>query len=508
MLHVDLIPDDRALPASNTLYGMVQVTLKGTDGRSVSKVINVRQLNRDMEFHAYPDNSYPAVGGDDLEFTVASEGKWRLLPNVADAYLTLKDPIEETTGHHPPVTSFTYPFKLTSNVNSYAPRTATVEVNLDNLAFSPAISFDIVQAGTPPYLVITDPAAAGAPPAHEYDFGDKNLPKTITFKTNAGWTFSTDGNFDKVISEVTYGGFPIYAGLPAQTGSTIPTMEVEENVIFTPIASALAGETVTNVIFTTVNQEGAPETPPSVVSLSRLVPANWEFLYAKEGNTLLKDGDNISPAATIVTLAANTNLQWWGKQGTAEPEYSNPSAYTMDDKIDMTISKRPTDQTSSWNTPENITITVGYDAQTGIPALSPVHQFTLKRPIYELYVSNINPTTVPCYAGTVNVTFNSNADDYYVQWRNSSNENTSAVIGTAQILVSGVGTQTVPYPATGAFQDRSLYLYNALTGKLLYDTEVSQRMPRYTTGTVQGTRGGSSTTNCPTGYSRSYTGGV
>jgi hypothetical protein len=205
-----------------------------------------------------------------------------------------------------------------------------------------------------------------------------------------------------------------------------------------------------------------------------------------------------------VTLTAKTNLQWWAKQGTDAPVYSYPipTAYKTDDKVNLIIPERPTDEIDSWTSPEDITITAGYDALPGIPACPTPWQIQFTRPAYDLSVSAISPNPLPSNAGTANVTFASTADSYYVQWRDSPDESTSNLIGTAQILVNGMGVQAVAYPALSTAANRNLYLYHETTRKLLYLTPVVQKMPYYIIGyQTAGWPSNSTITNyCPSGY--------
>jgi hypothetical protein len=171
--------------------------------------------------------------------------------------------------------------------------------------------------------------------------------------------------------------------------------------------------------------------------------------------------------------------------------------------VEVIVPARPTANSVSWTSTDNVTIRAGYDAiPPSIPALDPAEEqeITLKRPAYTLSVSNISPNPLPSNAGTVDVTFASTADSYYVQWRNSASPSTSTVIGTAQILVTGTGTQAVAYPALTTLADRSLYLYHATTGKLLYSTPVVQKKPYYMYVEVHIAMNGSPAWYCPSGY--------
>jgi hypothetical protein len=255
---VELRPADRTPLSGDTYYGAILVTLKKTaDNESVTKVINVRQLNRDMEFHAYP-TPYPAAGGNDLRFPLMSEGPWRLEPADPDTGLALLDPIEGGTLFHDPVSSFSYPFSLTPNPG-YAQREFTINVDLDKLNLGKY--FTIVQDAEELYLNITDPVDDVNPSKHEIDFDDNpGAPRTVTFKTNADWMFySDDGNFSRVIANVTREGDQI-GEYVQQDGPGSPAGEVVPTVSFVPKPPVADGMKIsTIVIFSTTNHGDATE---------------------------------------------------------------------------------------------------------------------------------------------------------------------------------------------------------------------------------------------------------
>jgi hypothetical protein len=474
---------------STTLGGSVLVTLTDpVTSRTVTRVVNVKQLGREMLFTPTGTLDYPAAASDKYTFTVASEAKWQLAES--ETYLTLGDESTE----HDPTAAFSYKFSLTSNENSYAPRVATVEVTSSDPDFFPASrSFKIRQAGTPPYINITEPTGG------TYNFGLSDVAETVEFTTNAKWKFTTNADYSGVIKDA--------GGASANTAYDLgasPLVEKKGGVTFTPETDA-GTEVAGTVKETTVTFTTEPATDaPTNITFSRVVPAMLEILSPAPSTGILAK-------KTGVTLIAKTNLIWWAQAtdntapaATGTQEYSTgPAAYKPTDQITVTVPARPTGEIASWNSTGTVTMQAGYDALPGILAYS--EQFTLDRPAYTLTVSNINPTTVVAGGGTVNVTFNSTADTYYVQWRNSATFSGSTAIGDP-MLVTGTGVQTINYPEKdleGA--SRNLYLYHATTNTLLFDNPVVQKMPLYWAARPKAAPTSVTTTiswNVPSGYTQ------
>jgi hypothetical protein len=466
----------------------VLVTLTGPDGKTVTKTIDVKQLARDPLFKAIASNPYPPTAGD-YTFTVTSDWSWRVASS-SQPWLAVSD---FATRSGSPTASHEYTFHLDEYPGSgYSTetRTANIGVESDDLEFPPGTTVPIVQTRGP-YLVITDPASK------QHAFGSSPTARIVTFRVNAGWTFATDANFDKVIAGATYDGSTIVAG-NVKTGSTSPATEVIEKVTFAPVISSLAGFATTGVTFSTTNHSGVPTPSSDVVTFTRLVPAEWTFV----GSNPVAGSTIPTAASTEVTIVAHTNLPWWGQQESATKVPSGPlTAYKENDEVKVSVPARPTNVASSWNSSGNITIRAGYDGwPPEIPALAPSHEFTLHQPVYKpVHVTSITPLTVPGKGGTVNVTFtNTDAADFYVEWRDSPTYEGSTAL-SSQINVMGIGVKAVSCPAS--YTNRSLYLYHATTGTLLYATPVTQQKVTWVLiNVVWDDYNRKATYSCPGGY--------
>jgi hypothetical protein len=443
----------------------VLVTLTGADGKTVTKTIDVKQLARDPRFEAITSNPYPPTAGE-YTFTVMSDWAWRAGSSTEPSWLVLDD-FETRPGS--PTASHEYTFRLEEYPGSgYSTLTREAYINVasDDPEFPSSTTVLIVQTRGP-YLVITDPASK------QHAFG--TTARIVTFRVNAGWTFATDANFDKVIEGATYNGFTIAAG-DVKTGAMSPDTEVIEKVTFAPVISSLAGFATTNVTFSTTNHSGVPTPASDAVTFTRLVPADWTFISSDP-----VAGSPIPTAAsTEVTIVANTNLPWWGQLESGAKIPSGPlAAYKENDEVKVTVPARQTNVASSWNSlGESITIRAGYDAQLGLPALASPHEFTLNQPVYQpINVSDLDPPTIVGRGGNVNVTFtNTDAPDFYVEWRDLPTYEGSTAL-SSQIKVEGIGVKAVVCPETTV--ERNLYLYHATTGELLYSSPVVQSSPLY-----------------------------
>jgi hypothetical protein len=432
---------------SYTLGSTVLVTLVGPDGKSVTKVVNVKQLARDPLFKVVVSNPYPAMGGD-YTFTLASEVSWKLgYSDTPLGILTLTDFSKHEANPNAP---YPYTFSLAQYATSdyTATRSEEIKVTSNDPDFLPATI--TIEQSAAPYLVITNPTSK------EHDFGTTPTSREVTFKTNAGWFFNGDASFGDVIAGVTLGGTSIAAGLPAQTGSTLPYEEVEETLTFTPrpsLATETAGMKSTGVTFTTANHGAAPEAS-DVMTFYRLVPARWEFVSSNPAA-----GSEIIARETTVTLVANTNLQWWGQatDNTAgdvgeKKESAIPAAYTEDDPITVTVPERPTDNAASWASTGTTTIQAGYDASPGIPALAPLHEFTLDRPAYTLNVeANYDVPSI-----SVKLTVSTTAPRFSLTLRAGSSD--GSPVGWLEQSGEGDFTATI-YPNEGT-EDRVIHVTN------------------------------------------------
>jgi hypothetical protein len=201
-----------------------------------------------------------------------------------------------------------------------------------------------------------------------------------------------------------------------------------------------------------------------------------------------------------VTITANTNLVWWGRQGTSSTGnvYSGggipPTAYTENDQVTVSVPSRSATLAASW-TDTPVTFEAGYNAQSGVPVISSPYQFTLTQDAYTLTVISVSPNSVLNSAGNVSVNFTSTASSYRVQWHDSNTGGNT--VGNVQTF-SGSGAKTMPYPSTTVA--RTLYLYNVTTNTLIPDAVLSQTMPPEYVLDLITMSGTTWTRHCPSGY--------
>jgi hypothetical protein len=160
----------------------------------------------------------------------------------------------------------------------------------------------------------------------------------------------------------------------------------------------------------------------------------------------------------------------------------------------VSVSSRSATLAASW-TDTPVTFEAGYNAQSGVPAISSPYQFTLTQDAYTLTVNSISPTSVFNSAGNVSVNFTSTASSYSVQWHDSNTGGNT--VGNVQTF-SGSGTKTMPYPSTTVA--RTLYLYNATTNTLLPNAVLSQTIPPEYVADIITMNGTNWTRHCPSGY--------
>ncbi|MDR1273123.1 MAG: BACON domain-containing protein, partial [Odoribacteraceae bacterium] len=123
---LSLKPKQNEDPDGKTLGGAVLVTLTDPVSlQSITRVVNVKQLGREMTFEPEGFLEYAAAGGSKLSFLVASEASWNLAEEPDQSYLEL---LEDETNEHPTTSGYAYHFSLTSNENSYVPRAAMIKV--------------------------------------------------------------------------------------------------------------------------------------------------------------------------------------------------------------------------------------------------------------------------------------------------------------------------------------------------------------------------------------------
>jgi hypothetical protein len=162
---------------------------------------------------------------------------------------------------------FDYNFTLSQNPG-YSTRTALVGVQSSDPKWVYQ-TFPILQKGTPPELEIINPSSKS------FSFGTLTNPQAITFTTNAGWKFTTDPNFAKVVSATDSTAGAIY------TGSNNALNSVTRTLTFTPVQTAAAetqaagSKASTIVKFETANHIGVAADVEEV-TLSRTVLERWD----------------------------------------------------------------------------------------------------------------------------------------------------------------------------------------------------------------------------------------
>ncbi|MDR1414176.1 MAG: FimB/Mfa2 family fimbrial subunit [Odoribacteraceae bacterium] len=496
---IQLLPTNRTPGATGILGGTLLVTLTGTSGRTMTRVINVRQLDRLMAFQAFPANPYPAAGGT-FTFPVVSEGPWKLAKNPADTYLALET--GEGATFHDITSSYSYPVTLTSNVSSYAARTATISVTSSDTGFPSPLAFDIVQSGTPPRLVITSPTDGGNPPVHEHNFGSGSTPVDVTFKTNTRWKFSGDANFSTIVDKVFLGASEIAANA-VQSETTPPTADVTRQLSFRPLSTsgnALAGSSQTLVTLTTANPHGAPEASDAV-TLFRLIPPDWTIISAVAATTPAPPTDkDLSPAATSVRLIAKTNIRWYGQRIDAAGSWSKVLSTILtvplaSEQIIVPVTARPWNKATSWSTDTTVYIRAGYDA---IPPFIPAHadaDRSFTRGVYTLSTSS--PGSIAYAGGNVTLTVTTNAPTYTISFRNKS---------TQAILVSGTSsttTVTVAVPANPTANARDIEIINGISGTIYHTVSQNGVPPHIVVGPYTVKASGNNpdiNSYCPAGY--------
>jgi hypothetical protein len=368
-------------PAANeidekTRGGSVLVTLKGPDGKAVTRVINVKQLGREMIFTPEGILDYPGAAGD-YTFTVTSEAPWQL--SKSDGYLTLGDEMEQ-----PAATGYPYHFSLEANP-AFVPRVATINVTSSDAGFYPPNrSFQIRQASAASYIHITNPSSL------THDFGDSDAGKKVEFTTNTKWKFIID---DATYSSVIKNTDGPVASTSYDLGAS-PLSPEDGSVTFTPETDAgmeVAGTKTTTVTFTT----DPPTDDPKHVTFSRTIPAKWTFVSAGEGSTPLSDGSNISAAATTVRLTAEANLNWWGRVGIDDATKQSTTGIVTGYQskwVDIDFLDRPVDAPASWTASgDPVTIQAGYDTQGNITGKT-TKTLTLNRDKYDLTVESSSRT--------------------------------------------------------------------------------------------------------------------
>ncbi|MDR0545229.1 MAG: leucine-rich repeat protein [Odoribacteraceae bacterium] len=289
-------------PAPNagttTLNGTLFVTLDGPNGQTITRVITIKQLAREI-FLAAPENPYPAAGGK-FTFEATSEITWKL--STDPSWITL-EPSETDPSYHPPALSpYRYQFELGDNTNAFLPRAATINVASDNARYPAPPPFEIVQSGTPPALEITPKEinlAAGAQP--------------VTLSTNAPWYFTVDDAYHSVVGSASV--------LPNETRNaerTTPAPAAPETILFAPRTlppdSPYMGKVTTVVTFFT-GVPGATNNASHTLTLAFEDKRTYSF--SKDHSTLTLFSTFYAGVSDLTTAVGN--IPELGKDGTINP---------------------------------------------------------------------------------------------------------------------------------------------------------------------------------------------
>jgi hypothetical protein len=436
----------------------VLVTLKDSDGRAVTKVVNVRQLGYDMFFSPSGTLEYEALGGSSLSFPVTSGVPWKLEEKPDQTYLELSD-----AGEQPAATGEPYYFSLEANP-LYVPRTATIKVSSSNEDFAER-TFDIRQKSVDPFIIITDPTDGGDPPVHEHAF-TSSATKTVTFTTNAKWKFTVDdATYANVITDASETKDATH-----DLGAT-PTGPEDGSVIFTPATGAgtlPAGTISTKVKFFTADHAGASENMKEV-TFSRVIPENWTFLgYSLDGGAYTTPPATLSRPnnpATNVWLHAQTNVNWYGRRNSDSPVNTpTVTGYMANSTRTVTVTALDVNTKTSWadNGTGNVDTQIwyGYKLNGGQPAPNATDYFTVQQAPYTL--STNKPANMGELDVSVTVNVTTTAPSYSLVLMVNG---TTTEVGRTGWQSSELSPTIDVKPNTGS--TRQINITNGVTGKVL-----------------------------------------
>jgi hypothetical protein len=131
-----------------------------------------------------------------------------------------------------------------------------------------------------------------------------------------------------------------------------------------------------------------------------------------ESINTLSDNDDISPAATTVTLAAKANLNWWGRVGNGggEVETAGPVTGYQSKSVDLDFSARPTDDPDSWDMNKAVSVQAGYNTQGEITGQTTKTLPLVRRPY------NLDVTAGIATFGSVLLTVDTDAPGYVLEF--------------------------------------------------------------------------------------------
>lgn len=297
-------------PGTNTTGSILEATVIVTvmnGATPVSKEVVIRQTAYEVIFGATPNNKYPVEGGSNLTFTVGSNVDWMVTSAEAAAgMINIATNVLQT----PSITS--YNFNLTPN-NTFADRIAKVNFGSPDPDFPSAYSIDIIQDHNDPMINTFNPTSI--------NFGESSAAQTVTFNTNAEWSFTTNTGYANVVAS----SQPAVGSV--QPGGT-PSTPVSKQVVFYPAQSQpatglpAAGNPYNGVAtFSTQNHAGATAATYAL-TLTRTVPSFFNGVTVKSptGNTIAKAGGN-------VTVEVSTNDAWSIRASTGATKSQTASSY-------------------------------------------------------------------------------------------------------------------------------------------------------------------------------------
>jgi hypothetical protein len=467
--------------SGTTLGGTVLVTLTDpASARTVTRVVNVKQLGREMIFEATTSNLYPAAGGDQT-FTVTSEAPWRLAGGAG--LLELGD----ETGFHPAATGYPYHFTLQANPGYVERETTISATSSDANFFPPTRDFPVRQAAAGPYIDVTsgNPVVLDSPAAET----------TVTFDTNARWTFATDGDYATVFASA--------VASPGDLGAT-PTAPKNGSVTFTPALDGTSGKGGTGVstvvTFKTLAGIEGVEEDEEAVTFSGTIPSLWNLLgYSLNGGSysaLPATLTRPNTPATNIYFHAATNVDWCARREDLEP-VTTPSiaGYTSNSTRLVTVPALDASEKTSWedNGTGNVETRLWYGPgpdEDGQP--DPANSFVVTQAPYKLTpsASEISLTSVK-----VNVT--TAATSYWIDLKAGD-----AILATTNGLTT-VKSNTFTVDMNKGTSARTVAIVNGVTGKQVGSFSQPAAPELILIGTIhipQGNENGVSNLPCPGGY--------
>ncbi|MDR2534138.1 MAG: hypothetical protein LBC81_05135 [Tannerellaceae bacterium] len=281
---------------SGTVHMVIRTA--NAEGLSDTQVVTIIQLNTDSMFGmvGLPDAGYEAADQGNKIIQILSEIPWKLnlMPqnNPSNAPWTGNMLKLTDLDEHParPEVLVDYHFELFQNPN-YGRRTAYVGV-MSTVPGWQYITFPIKQKGTPPHVKIISPESK------QINFGESIEPQSVRITTNAGWKFSADGEYSKVILKTDSSVNTVHHG------TSIALNPVERTIWFTPTQppyeTLKAGTQVSTVVkFQTDNHPDSLPAGSDEIVITRTAKIHCENIYYRH--------DELN---NLLHVTAYTNTEW------------------------------------------------------------------------------------------------------------------------------------------------------------------------------------------------------